>query len=1207
MNKIWCLELSNIKERMQMLYYDLDTKSVKKTNLNYPFTVFFLCDRAYKSYVVDLVMELFQDEVAEIINTTIPFKCIANNLMDMLTQFNLSENIYRYDLLAITTITMSSCQRVFNFFRENAQLKTSIFLLNNTSLSFMICLHNMIQNLSTIKYQNDNSLVLENKYQYREFNYPSKSIQNETFLERYFDFSSYFLMNAIFNITASNQLELITIDTGELYRLLPMIAFDIETSAKTMTDFPLGGNQYEKITSLTLFGIFDKKLVVVVLYLRFFQVHAQTDVYWNNMDKKLTMETVNYYSAKYPDFKVHAAILSFATESSLLKSFYEWYSRGLMLNLLCGDKNMVHFFTGHNIIKYDLNFMLTRFKWHSLHDYVDDIVTFNSIVDQDYVIIKFHPRAVILDSLIVFKQHSLGGGYSLSLKNLSNLYVADVASKFDLNSILIRYYYIIDSETATYSTSCKNQLGMLLKANSDVSFANANSPPPTITFDISSLPNVIKSRLTTGATNINTINVYKISHIIQYNIIDCEVVVALWNKFSYGNLLSDTIKQYPLDSIELAMHGNVSKRMHALFTFYAINYAQQIVIPATIDLNKSRAHINTNYFIEEYNLLYSSNLRKISTNPVDNNDNANMLAFKQSLCEDSYSSVERLEHLTTKKKYAGAAVFYSKIFVKNTCQCDVVSMYPNIIIGKKLNTDSVDMVSAGVLKSLLTKDKNRTFFQKLINNDMLCMFIAEDESTNYISYLHNFSHNFNAIVGTMIIDITEIFDMNNTTPIIIKFYKTDVFINVHLRKILKRRKEIQKRIKDKKYAHKRAVYDSRQRSIKTAVNSLYGRYGNTNVPVAAATTLYGRKILMFAAKMTYFIVLCTLQKLYAQAFNCVWLEGYKYDKLQRTLAAIDSELPKDFCTHTLKDSFLLNLKRRILMDGTDSCVEFKILRNHVTTCSDDLQAIFDALPGVIVNLVYDGDTDGFQFQNIFHLDTAFICEKLNAIVCETLHTENILFEDTTSMATMCLGKKRYITYTYMPEISALKFNDCKIKHSGYERNALPCIKKCCKYISVLCYYMRFGQMFQHISFDDVIFSVFHYLHECVGPMELYVNVAFKKLANNSARRRFIEGLTTSYRGNVNAVFLYNYSTNEEQYCTLQEYSQNHSKYTLNYAHFLRSYSQVWYNQFNIAKQCIVDEKKKVPDLINDLFSRWVQNKNVTFNLLDIQNSVLPDK
>lgn len=1213
MKKIWCLELktNDCTSDIEMLHYNLETRQIETTKLNYAHAIFLMCNKNFKKFLIDLLLECFDDDIVETVDTTIPFKCLPNNVIDLLTQFNKCEYIYIYDLMQISVINIMSCYKIHKFLKHNQEFKNDYFLIDNTQLAFNICMQNMIQQLTSVKLSFENELLNRKKYTLRIFNYARKQINTFNFLNQYYNFENYFLLTNMYTLTTNRKLELIeNTNTSSLYKLLPIISIDIETSARTMTDFPLGANEYEKIVSLTLYASYNNRLMIVVLYLRFFQMTAKTSEAWNNIDKQLTIEATTYYKKKYPQKHVFSVVLSYANEADLLRAFYEWYMNGRLLHILCNDKNMVHFLTGHNIIRYDLPFILTRFKWHQLHNYIDNIVTYNTNIDNEMIFIKFHARAILLDSLVIFKQHSLGAGYTLSLKNLANSFVSDVATKVDLNSVNIRYYYILDHYHKDFTTKCRMELLKLITANMK------NTRFTTNTLKLTTIPltltDVVPDHVKCLLNNLHKINLYTIAQIVQYNIIDCEIVVALWEKFAYQNLFTETIKQYPSDNLESALHGNVSKRMHSLFSFYSINYAQQLIQSPVCHLNKLKANVNVYY---NDALLQPNVVQNVTTHDYDNSTNQQLSTFLQAsgIGDESSSSsfVEKIIYKTTRKKFAGAAVYFTKCFATNTCQCDVVSMYPNIIIGKKINIDSSDIVSCGILRHLLKNPSRLKVFKKLIDNNYMSIFLAEDEhSKNYKLYLTNFSCNeFKNIVGRVLFDLDELKTFSNNTPLIVKLHETNAFINLHIKKMLAKRKELQKMMKQMdKNDTKRVVYDSKQKSIKIAVNSMYGQFGNVNVPIAATTTLYGRKILMFASKIMYYIILKTIKCLHNNDTNDQWLENYNYKTAHKTMELLN--FSNDFFQQQLSESFLIHLHKRITLDCCENIHRYnelvKILQKY-----QHLQRDFDALPEQMKNMIYDGDTDGFQFENIFYLDADFLCNKLNNFVKQYFNVDNILFENTENTATLCIEKKRYTIYNNMPafdELSLETIKMCRIKHSGYERNAVPHIKHICKYVALLSYYMYFNNVSKNIEFRDLVLSIYTYLRDNAKNDELYINVGFKKLKNNCARRRFIDSITTSYTGNVNAVFIYNYNTQEEQYITLQDYIENSTKYTLNYPHFLRTYSQVWYNQFHIGRRTFHNNLplSKIPSMMMEFFQEWLQQPTANYTLLDIKQCKILD-
>ncbi len=1341
---IWCLAINAADQVLEMEYIDLHSYKTKKILLNYPFVLFVAMPRhAVKHQIFDLLLNEFTNEITSIYDSDFSFLLAPNNFLRCLLQENFTERAVKYDLVAIQCANIKSYWQIHKFLLNNNAGKDLYYLLNVPEWSMMLALYIMFRQLTIprtfIPSPTGNQI---GKLHFCKMNLVDRNIGPD-----FYELNNYFVNNGVYLLTNARELELVSSDTAKLFGLLPIISFDIETVANDMTAIPFGNTMPEQLVSYVLFGRYLNQTIIIVSYLRFFQL-PNISLQWDDIDSQMAKKLQILYSAKY-DGNVHVFVRSCISEQNLLENFIFWYARGTLLKLLTGNINQTHFFVGHNIINYDNRFILTRLKCHQMHDIVANCIFVDENSGCDEIVIRFHSKAIVVDTLLLFKKHQLAFVGALKLKQLSTKYVSDIATKLDVDAVLIRIIYIIDRylKTNVLSPEALGELYPFIQNLLEIRMPDSNLMAKTTDLDyhmielnVKNFPSVLKAALTHGHQDIDRVVTHTIDQILHYNVVDCECVIALLDKFDYKNLFMELIKLYP-GNFSSIVHSNTSRRSIALLSAVAIQYNQMIPVvmvtqqypqkrflmpnttslmnllcsatavvtaPPSIALASSTPRVKFDVTTVKAKIrTKTATVATIPASPKATNGN-----ITSSENEESYVNARRafrdafivppvysdIQLKATKKHYIGAIVFSKTGIYQKTIQFDVTSMYPSIIAGKQFNVDSVDMLSVQALLDILTYDRSlQQHFDSLLATGQVKLFSAEDSLRNYFSYLSNFNYSPGngytkiSVVGQLILTYDQLRKITNPhQPLIMCTGESCNFLPNFIAKILKSRKALQTAKKATTDVSQRAVYECRQLALKVLINSVYGVFGNVYAPVAAATTLYGRKILMLAAKISIIITVDVAEKIFQfiQYFCKItnqnsaqllqWYSGHitKERSFVENLVTCDKDdimllptsehfsrllemfnltkcqmtfrmLVKSFsiikCIFFPKETTIATtakfpisrdditlLFHRVALDGSENfndiqhherrlnrlilmatATETKTinnpdicdLRNSDTWC----QETFERIPSSLREMIYDGDTDGFQYKNILYIDGNFLKTELNILVQQILCIPTIVFEPKFIDATFCLTKKKYTVFSRMPSLveafplglppqsMSILLSKTNIYHSGYEKNALPGFKFLCSYMAALCYYYRDMPKETSLSYKDIIFSFFAYLDN-LDSGEIYVSIALNRQKNDSPRKKFIDKYTTMYVGTLKAVYIYNRINNLEQLMLINEYQNNKKKLQLQYAYFFRTFGKIWYDQFCLAYQTkygvpavlLSTPKEKIIDLYHRYFIEWIE-------------------
>lgn len=1318
---IWSLRLFQDSENILMEYIDVASRESEIIQLKTPFSIFLIISKPYKHSLFLMLLSLFDTEIIQIYDSNIKLTAQASPLIDVLLQHNKTEKQVKYDLVKIDINRYANCIKIYDFLKTNNKNKHFYYLFGDTDLSFIVGMSLMFEDLtfSGIKhpsYRNDRISFCEHEEDF--INNISEKAKKEIW-----SITNYFVAGGIYTLKSNYELKLLANDATSMYETLPLIVFDIETISNNMIDFPLGANSNEILSSFVLCAMYDNTCIVIISYLRYLK-NVRAD-FWDKVDAALTKKYISIVQQKYSTYDVKVLIRSQNTELELLKNFIFWYNKGKLLYGLTGNEQSFHLLSGHNILNYDLKFLYTRLKMHQLNDIISNfIILDNSIGDDvDNIIIRFHPKSLNLDTLQSFKSHQLVMAADLSLKRMSRILLKHMSDsqKMDLDAVLIRIPYILyfaQSVNTDHARKSMKDFAINVTSIKNTNQVNDYSP---FDVDISWLDRNTKLSITMKNESLTKVFSYTYDQIIHYNIIDCLCVKEIIKTMDVYRLMTEFTSMYNL-GIEKTMHSKVCSRIQSAFNHQALRFGQicptntftvevcsgRRLFPEKIEI-KNCAIIDTSVNISKEsfneaeddtsnNESQSKSKKRKNTDLSEDDENIrkkklkidgvlsrtnlniynNKIATLKRYFETNSMIISHITNHTTKKKYAGAVVYSTRGVFPSALQLDVVSKYPNMMSGKKFCIDSCDIINVESLqKILITVPNLEKNINDLIKLQLIKIILAEDESLNYKEYAKNFQFDCeniqnNYIVGKMIIQKEDLAYFPSSQTLLIYTDITDSFLSPLIKEYIITRKAFQKEMKKHIYGSTEyTVNNCKQLSRKIVINSLYGSFALSYVPVACCTTAFSRKTLIASLKMTKVIVIELCVSLYKL--------GNKYVLKEKELNTIENEKEEEeeeeeeknkdsdedrlsdkfnnFCEECLLDSEYINqvndkneilqcalrvyeicknvwknkdnlptqvdiqtLYGRVIIDGTDN-VNLII---ELTKNMNNIETIWkNKVPDILKNCIFDADTDGFQFYNMFNLSNKYLCDKLNYIMeKKVLFMDSIKFEPKQILMSVCLAKKKYFhiisdklcsSNNIKPPIASnvpIHLSNIKISHSGYERNSIEPLKYLCNYMAIYCYYMEYVDWKKWKSFEELLLMFFSYLHTLKSD-ELYITIKLNKLTQDSVRKRFIDKYATIYSGSIKAVYVYNRANNTETLLPLNDYiidsRSRESKYQLQYAYFLRNLALVWcktYENFLIhsvnsnQRKYVYSEKlskgnnkTKILDFMHETFIKWMTSKN----------------
>lgn len=892
---------------------------------------------------------------------------------------------------------------------------------------------------------------------------------------------------------------------------LPIFIIDIETIANDMGTVPLGTHRSERISSLVLKVTYFNVKMYFILYL---------SLDYKDEAQKFNKEFTQRYSNNDNDIYIY--IQNFQDDKELMECFIDLYSSGKILMYLTGDTNYPHILTGHNILEYDFEVMATVMKRHRMHSLFEKYVTINHPTRRP-VVIRFHSSAIILDLFQIAKRNVLSSvGYSLKAMSKA-VSSEDNQQKYDLNSINIRHWYILNQYIETTTDRQLLRKYFDLEPNLEAQMKIVES---TMEYNFNDLQ-YKNIRVPAGTFSRNEIKIRvldSLEKILVYNMTDCSAVGYILKTNNYYNLCIEFAKMFNMDLESSTYFGNSSR------------------LKSCIELQQ----LNFNHF---YGV-------------TDRTKHITCLPSLKSFFTDDLNDLNKYKvekardwgNTGNKKAYAGALNFAKPGFARKVFGIDFVSYYPNLLCARKMSLHRIAMVTVQNLLNL-PRQKDLADF---VNAAVLTLYCAEDlmpEKSLALSYRGR------EIAHRLTMQDLYVYraQTDGQGKVIIYCEETypDAFYKI-AQSLLKRRAEAKANLKRTKDAlsckqkervnlennepassalatidkeieslHKtKNVHDASQLCLKIVVNSLYGVCGaNTfvysHVPMAALITLLGRAKLSLCSRLAVYFYYKEILTNDKYANLCVSENGIIAVKnLSGNLVTLDylEEAYQYLCDIA---PFSLQRKTTKSFFSNDDCV---------VPDTDDVFPDSDII-------IYT-DTDGILFTNFRNIDCHPVLAKINNFIVQYFPSDCLVLEaDKNYDVIGILGKKAYFMANANKSIGGIQlltpqhephsskylystiqdyFKNIKCKHNGYERNAPAYIKRIYNYVVSLAFVSnKFNVQINHL---EVIFAIFNYM-KYLNQYELSVNVPLNEHRDRSTLATYIERNTTSFKGSVQTMFI----------------------------------------------------------------------------------------
>lgn len=1003
----------------------------------------------------------------------------------------------------------------------------------------------------------------------------------------------------------------------------------------------------------------------------FDEIKFQNDKIWKDTDKKLAMYFQKRYSDKYPNYQVRVIVKSFVDEEALLNNFLTYYS-GYIFNNFNLPSDSYHILTGYNIYNYDLPTIYNRLLWYQSFDKCANSHIFE-IKGQKNACPSFNNRAIVIDMYLLFgSNHLFTGGRSL--KEVSKSLIKH-NTKIDLNAVAIRIPYMyekylkkkLNATSNTYGNDdliAKTFIDFLKKfievpEHENLIDNNLLDETSSVFIDILSFPNDLKTKIT-NSTIVNKIQLPKLFTTIHYNICDCECILTLQDFIGLFPLLNDLMCKFP-NNIENCVQDNITNRMNSFFSIEAMKCLQLYCLSGS-----ERNSDSYELFIESpiskslVRSLYPKTCEQQKDSDADNVededdsiddistvDAATIQAFKNIFIQTSISINTTM--YTTRAAYKGAVTGNKSGIYELNYNLDATSLYPTIESDGKLYVDSTDFITVGALKKICDSNKHLYFiFETLIKNSDLKIMLCEDVDFNKVQlldiemlntnivrqkkkiinvdYMNEFLNNYKIdyefksnmnFVGQLITSLEQLSRIPPKLGLIIVSRDSNSFLPRLINKIKEKRSKIKSELKKNIDDDKRKKFNGEQQSLKIIINSLYGLFANSNIPVAASTTLYGRKIIICSIKYFFSLYLytcCCLQNMFEKEYLNSY-ENFMNDSSKNN-GIIPDEIMNKYKLYNYPNSsleILHSLKRmndlnicltpyyeyfkmmmlRAQCDGYDDIEKFKDAIATIKNSTLNLHTFVNInLPKKCHDIIVDFDTDGFQISNIAKLSTTYLRQTFNENVRQTFNMPNLNFESKHNLILISMKKKKYCQLLsgivienniesyefYKNNHNPVKLEEMKIAHSGYERNAVPIIKYICDIIAAKTF-LNYRFKFFKVPFSYILEGIYTYLHSRNDPYDLFINITLKNIKPNSSRKRFIDEHATNYTGTLKSVYIVNELNFEDEVLMLHDdYLRSKDMKKLHYAFFLRQYIKVWFTQLQHTGVFLNSNNTTVSDL-----------------------------
>lgn len=948
---------------------------------------------------------------------------------------------------------------------------------------------------------------------------------------------------------------------------LPIIILDIETVANDMNIVPMGVTKDQRISSLVLKVIYFNVNIYYIMY-------TCTDRYVSEAKK-----FDECFARRYTDVKnnIFVNISSYKNDSLLLEAFINLYSSGKILEMLTRDKYYPHIFTGHNILEYDLPVMANIMKRNRMHNLFDKNVSIEN-VNRPPVVLRFHRSAIVIDLFQVAKRNMLSAvGYSLKAmaKAASS---DDNKQKYDLNSVNIRKWYILESYISNEAE--RNELAKYFNLQ------------PNIENDL----RIVES---TGEHNFNDLvfdpmyidgNKFQSAHIkvrvldtlekiLIYNIGDCSAVGNILFSNNYFNLITKFAKIFNMD-MEAASYWGNSARLFTCILSQQINFHHLLGVTDRTD------HV----------LVLKS---------TEN--------FLKGIGLESY--VNRIEpavswtSTATSKAYTGALNYAKVGLMKRVFGIDFVSYYPNLLCARRMSMHRISQVNC---RSLL-RIPEWSFLCSLVQNGLLTLYCAEDVNPEKSLV---FSYRGREIAHKL--SIADLEKYNNETQgegkviIYVEESQPDAFYRI-AQSLLARRGEAKKELKETKNKIKnlhqavsrlgqdiesdasmsgtdliiaekqtsignlkkeiehlnklKNVQDATQLCLKIVVNSLYGVLGANNfafshVPMAALITLLGRAKLALCCRLAVYYYYREILTNIDYRHLCYMRHNFE----GIAELTVNNMMGKPVTLEYLEKNFKYLLEIAPFNNKAEVIMSFF----DCDSLSDDIFQDTDII-------VYT-DTDGILFTNFLNINCDLVLDNINKFIVEVFPTDCLILEaDKKYDIIGILGKKAYYmanaSYTLIndndllfaiPSIDQIQlfFQKIKCKHNGYERNAPLHIKRIYNYIVSLTFICN--EFDVELRFLEIFFDIFSYM-KLLNQYKLSVQIPLNEHSDKTTNlAQYIERNTTTYKGSVETMFVLDHTNiSADVFKTLIEWETDQPP--IHYVKTMKTHFKTFWRILNMCK------------------------------------------
>lgn len=1147
-NKIFALKFFIYNNLINIVGINTQNMKRRQEILTYPLSIYFLVAENMKGEMCNILHNLYDPFLDSIIDTNILLETNSNSLLEILTQSAASTLYGSYHLIKLEFLTMNNLTTVYKFLLNNNVGKKYYFTIESTDVHFMLQMELYI-NAVSLEGVLQNSLSKLNQIPKLKFRKLKRNVGNLAV-------ENIFRANGVYTITDSKRLILDAFyDYTHLYKYIPVVSFDIETGTDNLEDLPLGGFASEK---LLMFVLYCEYLEVEISIISYLKCRGTPNDFDAEMRKKYEKPPTKYIWVE-----------GFVCEEDLIANFLYWYSQGYLLKMLTGYQNYPHYFVGHNIIEYDLKFLLTRLRVLNMQSEINAFVTLGKLATVP--LIRFHRDSIILDTLMVLKKNALTCG-NLSLANLSKNYLSQKFKKIDLNSVLMRIYYILDDVISDdgFRGECMKNIFKIEPYRRETFDSTTAEYTNMQLYRTDYITRSVWRKLT-NETNAESVIFYRMEQALIYNERDCVAVIGLYNKFNLAIFTNQLANLFNCNLEDGSMNA-ISHRIATAFLYHAVSFG---MLPGCQNNDSVLLTVSNMKCLALTERTSAMGLPPIYTKP---------------------------KFIHTKKEYPGAAVFANQGIFWNVVQYDVNSFYPNIIINKRLSRSTVGCCCSKALTLVFEKSPmTRDSFDLMIKNDMIGIYITEDQNQDYSKYVD--LEYFGEPIGKMITSVAELDALAGDTPVLIRLLldsKTPFTINF-IESLLGRRKTVKdemkslkKELKNPKHSKEDiqnmnleySVLDCKQLSLKIMVNSTYGLFGTpsfkfASIPVAIGTTLFARKLLIHLCRVTPVLYLLHAIRDYKQNIN------------------------------NLTEKELMQLIYCIRQDAYDTYSGLEANKQLITYDEKKIASVMRKIPREYRRMVFDADTDGYQFANFLNLNSNQFLQLINEEM-NLINGPGIILEGSEIEASISLVKKKYLHLTKLidysifyknPNQDALKH--CSIVHKGYERNASRFVKRIFNFVAGLAFFYakitktnQYNHLEKFLNFENVLLAIYNYLF-LVEQAELYENVKLVRLKNASARQKYIDSLNSSYVGRKKTVLLYHpEDCQADVYLTLERYSKlpprvkingipRPGSYQIHYGKYMRNYVKAIYA---ILKSVVNQTPtKNYTRITNECFKQWFEN------------------